>query len=233
MVPDVFEELDKPGDFMEVAPARLRLVVNALAKVGETLLRDDKRLAAAAAGSYRHPNGFEKLLLFESSSNWKFLLHSWDRESFEEAFAAEHEHNHRWPFVTLILRGSYRFESFDITANPSGDAYLYRYMSAGPSSVYSLLDAGKADSRLALSADLRAGSVCLSNSATVHRVVPVDFPLMTLFVQGPPDRTETSVVTHEPATKTGEIALERFTADEWRERLALRLGQVAPPRLLS
>lgn len=226
MIDELGRHLEEPGEFVASAPARLREIAAQLPDLAESIMESPQRSADAASGSYDHPNGFEKLLLTTTCGAWKYLLHTWTPQSLEQAVAAEHSHNHRWPFATLVLRGAYRFETFQVTASTTGAGFLYRYMSAGADRHYRLLEMGRAQLSAALAFDLRAGCVCVSDSATVHRVVPLETPVMTLFVQGPPDRAETMVVSDKPASRTGEVSINRFSISEWRARLSKRIEQL-------
>lgn len=172
----------------------------------------------AAVGSYQHPNGFQKLLLLRSKREAKLLLHSWSEASLDRAVAADHAHNHRWPFATLVLMGAYRFECFHAVPQATGDHHHYRYRSPGDESAFELELVGRANLAPALSFELGPGAACWSDSSTIHRVGFVRTPLHTLFVQGSPDRSETRVITPEPAQETGAVAISRFSPDEWQER---------------
>jgi hypothetical protein len=172
----------------------------------------------AAGGSYEHPNGFQKLLLFSCEDGVKLLLHTWSSDSMGHATAADHAHNHRWPFATLVLKGAYRFECFSAASGRNGSHYRYRYLAPETGGAFRLVAAGRAMLEPTLSFDLQPGATCWSDSKTIHRVVPLDLPLQTLFLQGPRDQLETTVVSPEPARKTGEVGIRRFNQSEWQER---------------
>lgn len=211
-------EVERNGSFAETALELLALATAQLASTLEEVLSSDALLKRAAAGSYAHPNGFEKLLVTKLPSGSKLLVHSWTDESLKRAAAAEHAHNHRWPFGTLILTGSYRFEVWDGRENEAGSYYRYHYFSPGETGNYQLKPAGRADAALSLTFDLLPGSACYCDSATVHRVRPVELPLRTLFLQGPTDRQGTTVLSPSPAKDEGRLPIERYSCARWREQ---------------
>jgi hypothetical protein len=218
---DALGPLADPGAFARAAPAILRGIAGRLDELEAEVTASPDLVSAAASGSYNHPNGFEKLLLMTGPEKTKLLLHTWTEESLADAAAAEHSHNHRWPFATLVLMGAYRFESYDVES--TGAAFRYRYVSAGDGDNYALVSHGRAALLPELSFELRPACTCVSDSGTVHRVVPIETPLVTLFLQGRPDREETTVVAEEPTDRTGELPIHRLTEAEWKARLSLRL----------
>jgi hypothetical protein len=209
------------GDFIRVAPDTLRWLSNDLA-----LLRDETNAQTNAEemahGSYRHPNGFEKILLAELPKGIKLLIHVWTTETLANASAAEHIHNHRWPFATLILAGSYRFETYQVDEEAGAD-FLYRYASPGASDTFTLSLSGRAKLTDQISFDLLTDAICTSDSATVHRVIPVALPLVTLFLQGPPDRKATTVVSPTAVEAPDAHPIERLDLQQWRECIETHL----------
>jgi hypothetical protein len=218
------------GDFPDASIAALNFIRSEFSELQHEILSQESQANAAAQGSYEHPNGFEKILLAEPVDQIKLLLHSWTDGTLSSALAAEHAHNHRWPFATLVLRGSYRFETYRVTEGV-GNAHLYRYASPGDTNAFILQPAGRASLAIQTSFDLIQGASCFSNSATIHRALPATLPLLTLFLQGPADRQQTTVVSPAPAKKTGAINIRRFTENEWRRRVLAHFASVTPARV--
>lgn len=76
--------------------------------------------------SYRHANGFDKIVLL-SGSNFKLRLHRFVPDD-KQVPPAEHVHNHRWPFASHILQGKLNMDLFEETENTSAclfHKYIY------------------------------------------------------------------------------------------------------------
>ncbi|MGI5207208.1 hypothetical protein ACQEU6_37230 [Spirillospora sp. CA-108201] len=145
-------------------------------------LRDEQWLDAVRAASYRHDNGFDKIVLM-TGAGYQFRLHVW-REGPRET-EAENIHNHRWDFSSVILLGGYRFQEF--TPDPGGGAFhAYGYVSERGSASYSLESLGRRGLTRSFDAHLRAGTSYTLTSDVLHRVSnPPGRLTMSLVLQGP------------------------------------------------
>ncbi|WP_080054425.1 hypothetical protein [Spirosoma aerolatum] len=86
------------------------------------LLSDKHILAQISKLSYKHANGFFKIVL-HASENYKLRLHIWRKD--EKAYH-EDIHNHRWNFASYVLIGGYRNEIYE-EANSGILKYKYFY----------------------------------------------------------------------------------------------------------
>ncbi|MFG2090851.1 MULTISPECIES: hypothetical protein [unclassified Spirillospora] len=170
-------------------------------------LRDEQWLEAVRAGSYRHPNGFHKIVLLAGDS-YQLRLHVWSELTRESG--VENIHNHRWDFSSVILLGGYRFQEF--TPDPGGPAFhSYGYASDRGATVYALEPLGHRGLSRTFDAHLSAGSSYTLTSDVFHRVSnPPGRLTMSLVLQGPhrPDSTvlvfaEESLTTGEPLPRPG------------------------------
>jgi hypothetical protein len=216
------DEIGSSDDFQRAAAGALPSIAADIDDLVEAVVADPDACLEASHGSYQHPNGFEKLLIASGSEAVKILIHTWTSDSVEQALSSEHVHNHRWPFATLVLRGSYRFEVFTLEGEEQ-TMFRYGYESAGDSEHYHLVPAGQAGGSLSIAFDLVSGAVASSSSSVLHRVVPIEFPITTLFIQGAPDQQQTTVLTDDPVEEVGELPVTRMDIDEWRRRVAARL----------
>jgi|GEM_PF-5017623 len=79
---------------------------NALEHFSRTLRRDMPRLQQLARSSYRHENGFFKLLMAEDENTaFKFRLHFWpmDRATLKNS---ENIHSHRFSCYSYVIAGA-------------------------------------------------------------------------------------------------------------------------------
>jgi hypothetical protein len=72
---------------------------------------DGALLRLAAARSYEHGNGFTKIVLARGD-HWALRLHL----HRADASAAYHIHDHRWPFASLVLRGTLFEDRYETAA---------------------------------------------------------------------------------------------------------------------
>ncbi|MFB4306389.1 hypothetical protein [Actinomadura sp. GTD37] len=163
-------------------------------------LRDERWLDAVQAGSYRHPNGFDKIVLM-ASSGYQLRLHVW-RENAPEG-AVENIHNHRWDFSSAVVLGGYRFQEF--TPAPAGRTFhAYRYASERGAAAYSLEALGRRSLARSFDVHLSTGTSYTLTADVLHRVSnPPGRLTMSLVLQGP----------HRPDAAVLVFAEERLASD--------------------
>lgn len=176
---------------------------------------DSGRLAALAARSYRHDNGFEKIVLGRASgSPLKLVLHVWKADDASES---DNIHNHRWEFASIVLRGALRLDLYE--ADPDGESYpVLRYLSPGEGNAYRLEPAGSMAVSVSASVTLAAGSAYSWTAGLLHRAQGAGTPFTaTLIVQGSPTRESTTVLARAnlaPDSLSGEQRLRRLLPED-------------------
>lgn len=120
-----------------VAGSAMPALTSALKHHAATQLRSDLKVIAAdraevaaiAVRSYRHANGFTKLVLTDSVIG-RLRLHVWE----PGAVAEENIHEHRWHFASAVLAGTMESEiwvdSFDRDA-PTFPEFIYHVRDRG------------------------------------------------------------------------------------------------------
>jgi hypothetical protein len=99
------------------------LRVSEVADALEALAQDDLTMKGIASLSYRHANGFFKLVLHRSSETGAAIrLHAW----MPDQVSAENIHNHRWPFVSRVLLGHVDEYLFEFSKDGE-DMWRYSY----------------------------------------------------------------------------------------------------------
>lgn len=214
--------------------AALRRTVQQLASGGglRALLGEiatsEERLEEVRARLYRHPNGFDKLVLLRGSEpDHKLRLHVW----WEGRPPAEpHVHNHRWDFATTLLLGSYTFQILEEVAD--GPTYHeYRYHSPGESDAFSMTPVGTARLRTVLEGRIEQGASYLIDHTALHRLEGEDEGITaTLVLQGPVSSPSTRVLSPEQlgSVQAGDaVPLQRMTTGELRKALERILDEGA------
>ncbi len=81
----------------------------------DSLLKSPKELEKIATQSYRHANGFNKIMLFDKRPKYALRLHLWDFNTKVDS----HIHNHEWDLSGIVLYGSYRWKLYELSKKSS------------------------------------------------------------------------------------------------------------------
>lgn len=219
--------LSHPGTG-SVPQAALSLV-SALCRPGEclalltSLVSSSSRAADAAAISYHHPLGFDRLTLIDGRPAFLLRIHIWRPMA---ARGAEHIHNHRFGFASGILYGGYDTQVYAHRAD--GDEMdEYREGNVGATADWQLERRGTSRIRLVSATRLTRGSSYLLPADTLHRVdVPSDAACATLFLETSSVSATTTVLT-EPSTQApGLTHKEPFSVRTYRDHLTAVIGHL-------
>jgi hypothetical protein len=160
-----------------------------LAELAKCVSADPDATAACAARSYRHPLGFDKIMLVECNPIFTLRLHVWWPASVP---SVDHVHNHRFDFMSLVVQGGYEMEVFEVgnTGNPVAEYREELHDEEGSR----LQHIGKANLRPLTTVRLKQGASYALNAEALHRVSvrPGTF-CMTLFLQTAPWKSATRV----------------------------------------
>jgi hypothetical protein len=181
---------------------------DALVEILLDTVGDTRKLAAVAASSVRHANGFQKIVLAARGS--QIRLHIWEPRVDVETCTLENAHNHRWCFATTILVGSYRATTFMPVDGESHTRYVYT-PSRDPQD-YHMTRMGLTDLVQTSVANYAAGSRYWVHPTLVHRVSPVVVAGMTasLLIIGPSSRASADVFAPRVST-TRPVGNDRHT----------------------
>jgi hypothetical protein len=155
-------------------------------------------LAAVAACSYRHDNGFAKIVLAPHDAVTPLRLHIWSDDGGDVG----NVHNHCWDFTSLVLSGGLHYEEFTVDDERGVPAQHFAYESAAGFD-YDLRRLG--NTRLVrLAFGVREpGDVYEMTSDTLHRTWGRrDRTTVTLLARGPRRRSyaDVHVTSDVPAT---------------------------------
>lgn len=171
------------------------------------IISDPAYLRIACNGSYRHPNGFTKLVLLRDDTiDFQLRLHHWNRPARDGHAFVDEPHNHIrdfWSipiFGTLLARdyeivpGKSDYSMLDTTDRGLNSGYTYRFLGNSGLAVISeyIIDADK-KCRHWLPFD------------RIHSIAPVSSAgTATLFLQGP-KKQNTTLVFKPPGAASGAL----------------------------
>ena len=157
------------------------------------LLRDDAALAAVAARSSPHANGFAKIVL-SRGAGWSLRLHVWS-PSVESVGDSLNPHGHRWAFASWIITGTLREITF--VEDRRGQVFQRCDYGRNLHESWKLHASGATTLVASEPVDRRAGMVYERTGAEVHTAFPRSDLVATLVLQGP-HRAETTEVFLRP-----------------------------------
>ena len=135
------------------------------------------RMAASPRSSYKHDNGFAKLVVAEVAG-FKIRIHD-----FFAGVGDGNIHNHRWDLESLVLSG--RLDTQYFIDNTEGEKYVeHRYVRENKA-VYSIKATGHTRLKTMLAAEMNPGSVYRFNREQLHRINPAEVDTMTLVLTHP------------------------------------------------
>ena len=188
------------------------------------VLTSEERLRWVAERSYRHPNGFDRLVLHGGVDAQRTVrLHIWWPD---EPTSVEQIHNHAWDFSSLLLAGSLRFELFQ----PGEDLAKLRFRTGPPrsgGSGYRMRALGQTQVSREFDAHLPTNTVYTLDHRALHRVARAGIePTATLIVHGPFLRQESDILADAPLDEHDDQHVRTFDVDELRIRLERLLAAI-------
>ena len=158
-----------------------------------SVMRDDaSSLAVLARRSYRHRNGFDKIVIAEpAGSPLKLVLHVWPQGGPR---TADDIHNHRWNFSSVVVSGTLHLELYE--PDISGPDYaVMEYRSLPGAGNFELRPKGTTTASARKSETLHAGSTYTWACQRLHRAWgALGHVTATLVVQGAPSQASTTVL---------------------------------------
>jgi hypothetical protein len=213
--------------------ARLVQAHHAVLRANLDELTYDERLAAdVAARSYWHSNGFAKLVLHVDEANGSRLrLHVWP-DAARRRTAYQNVHNHRWPFLAVVLCGAVRVRLFEEVDPPTDDTprsfVKYVYDAGAPTLVAPFREVERCALRDVGDAVYEAGEAHSCSTIELHTVTPnVSGTAATLMIQGP--AKDGSALVYQDAVRPLLVDTgERLTAKEVSDLASMTREAMAP-----
>jgi len=146
---------------------------------------DDYLLRSVLKKSYKHHNGFHKIVLF-GTDVFKLRLHLF-RPIVEMPLAMENIHNHRWNFASNIITGKLSMELFNENAIGDVEMNNYTYIAKGATDQYKVEYLGKTHLQRLSSIQYDSGCTYYMRSQELHRIInPDNVETCTLMMTGFP-----------------------------------------------
>lgn len=159
--------------------------------LGEILRDEDHLSSEVSRRSYRHPLGFTKYVLLSGLPAYQVRLHVWWPEN---TYQAEHVHNHRFWFTSMVVLGSLNFEVYEIDWQGVGMSTFIESREAS-TLAWRFSRGDDTAAALRLSGMFAAGSSYVLRPEVLHRVGATAGQLTaTLFVETAPVRSWTTVL---------------------------------------
>lgn len=184
----------------------------------KNVLSSEEHLDNISKMSYKHINGFDKIVLFNSEKElFKLRLHIW--WPTKTAHFREHIHNHRWNFATSIILGCYRLETY--TRSKEGEpVYSYSYWSPEDWQTYRMVLRGQTHVKKMLDVDVSKGTSYQLEHSVLHRVTQLTKSgTVSLVLQGQALKKNTSVLTDMPVLNPSSMPAKRFSVNKLVNKL--------------
>lgn len=178
-----------------------------------TVLSSEEHVDNVSKLSYKHINGFDKIVLLNSEKRlFKLRLHIWWPTKTGQF--REHIHNHRWNFATNIFLGCYRLETY-VRSKEGEPVYSYSYWSPEELNTYRMVLKGRAHANKILEADISKGTIYQLEHSVLHRVTQLTRSgTVSLVLQGQALKNKTSVLTDSPVVNPSTMPATRFSVNE-------------------
>jgi hypothetical protein len=188
----------------------------------EEILEDDRMLAEIAAGSYRHVNHFDKIVLVDSEhqSDYRLTFHLWNPPYTEEELNEELIHDHRFSFWSTVVTGTLRSESFS-RAEGGLNFRQYEYVPERRTRMNFYEFVGEAVLRSDGATEKPAGTSYYLSYEKIHRVqLPHTAMTCTLVLRGPRERSHSNVFNTTYPDGSLRITNRPFSPDQLATKLA-------------
>jgi hypothetical protein len=198
----------------------------------EELTCDDRLAADVAARSYWHSNGFAKLVVHvDDVTGSRLRLHVWPQAGRRGA-GYQNVHNHRWPFLAVVLCGAVRVQLFEEVDLPAGDAQRsfvkYVYDAGAPTLIAPFREVARRALRDLGDAVYEAGEAHSCSTIELHTVTAnVPGTTVTLLIQGPVQRRSALVYQHAGRPLLEDTG-ERIAPKEVSDLVSMTLAAMGP-----
>jgi hypothetical protein len=181
----------------------------------QSLYGDPQMVEACARLSYLHPLGFHKLMLVNASPIFELRCHAWWPDSSP---GADHVHDHRFAFISAVVRGGYQMEVFQ--TDPTGTPALEYHEIVSPGTGWILNPIGISRLRLLSSAQHGQGTSYALEADALHRViVPPGNLCITLVLRTALMGSKTRVFANPDHAAPAKIPVRVMSGDDYRRQL--------------
>jgi hypothetical protein len=175
-----------------------------LNRLVRTIMNDNSLWQKALQNSYRHENGFHKIVLMDGEY-FKLRLHHFGATS---KIPMENIHDHRWPFASSILSGELKMDIFQRTdsTSDSEEVHHFIYKSDKSNGEYKTEEVGLAYLEKIEQRTYYPGETYLMRTDELHRITNQDG-----------DESITLILTGKPISKECNLYARREIKEEEKQ----------------
>lgn len=180
---------------------------NALVDLISIILNDPRQLNIILDRSYRHQNGFHKIVITEGAL-FKLRLHIFENMA-EIQLPMENIHNHRWNFSSQILKGDLKMEIYEKTDYGDNVYFDYNYNPSKHGNKYEVDLCGLTKLVMKEERLYKEGSFYYMNNKELHRIVnPTDQKVETIVMTGIPTNAKCKLYSQRVFTEGEKLMLK-------------------------
>lgn len=198
----------------------LWLEVN-FSKLFREVVDDISLLSKIASSSYKHYNGFDKIVLISSTNpSYSLRLHIWLPQ--ESGFEWENIHDHRWNFSSSVIAGQIFAQYFERTSFSTCSEYdEYCYYPEPNKDSYEMKFSQKQRMRCFLDEKIYKGTTYALDNNVYHRISANNNQISaSLMLHGGVIDKQVSVFTLSRDEKFDRILTTRFTPKQLGEKIS-------------
>jgi len=203
--------LGRDGGSLDAFSRSIRSLTSRLCKAA---LSDQELFSTIADLSYRHPLGFEKVVLVPSDkTSHELRINAWEQAFHPEAKPVVHDH--AWDLTSTIFQGSFRAVCYDLV---DGSEYVITHASPFEHELgeYRLSRGLRTGVRVADSAQLESGASYHLPCGALHTFDPLEGPSSTIMLQSPFEQPSCRVLYSSGVDQSFGVAVERIHEERLR-----------------
>lgn len=200
-----------------------------LARTLRRLLADDEVITEVALRSYEHANGFDKIVLVETTEpRVKLRLHIWWPES--SAGEGQYDaHNHCWDFWSMPLTGQFVHEKYEISDHGRIKSH-YAYTPRGERAYFELRSIGERPLVRFEDSIILPREPYFLAAGVIHRFYCVrNVMASSLVIQGPKIREGADIFVSKGPTLPTVVESPSLSIEQLRTKISLYLGMFSAP----
>lgn len=185
---------------------------NTLFELVNLVLNDPYQFNNILDKSYRHQNGFHKIVIAEGAL-FKLRLHIFEKMP-EIQVPMENIHNHRWNFASHILKGSLKMEIYEKSDHGRDVFFDYDYNPSKQGNKYEVNLCGVTKLKLRSERIYSSGDTYYMNNHELHRIVnSADQKVETMVMTGMPTNSNCKLYSQHVFSE-GEKLVLKYTRSE-------------------
>lgn len=157
------------------------LKINKLELLINHIINNESELLKIAKQSYKHSNGFDKILLIDKRPKYALRLHLWNPKNKCDG----HIHNHEWDLSGIVIKGSYKWELYEFEDDISNKGfYCYECMYNSNYKEHILTNQKRVNVKKIFDINISENSFYNLKSSTIHKITMTDKFSASLILHG-------------------------------------------------